>query len=297
MGKARIIIQMLILANNRALRWSLASSVSSVLSLFIRFWNNLSALQMAAVVSTLVLVIGAIVEYWKELKLLPPLLLKLILGKSTPFERCVFKKILLHSLGPILVVLGIAGEVVFEGRTFVVEDREQAQSIKERQQKEQELALDQKEAATAELKLHQWLSRKIVARSAQVVNSPSGESFRRLGKLPKAKAEILYKEGDGEAYLYAGSIVGALKAIGWDVPSAPLKTNINPLGTDAPIIGTYLFAKEGIDTTEFFSLAWEKSRTVQLWNAVEAQGVWEDPALPDNTYRIVVGEWLKSWGP
>jgi hypothetical protein len=100
----------------------------SVLSPFTRFWNNLTALQAAAVISALVLTIGAVVEYWYKLKLLAFLLLKWILGKSTPFDRCVFKKLLLHSIGPILVVLGIAGEVIFEGRTFVVEDRQEEEA-------------------------------------------------------------------------------------------------------------------------------------------------------------------------
>jgi hypothetical protein len=125
MGKARIIIQILILANNLALRWSLASSV---LSPFIRFWNNLTALQTAAVISALVLTIGAVIEYWYKLKLLAFLVLKWILRKSTSFDRCVFRRLLLHSIGPILVVLGIAGEVVFEGRTFLVEDRQEEQA-------------------------------------------------------------------------------------------------------------------------------------------------------------------------
>jgi hypothetical protein len=97
---------------------------------FSRFWNNLTALQAAAVISALVLTVGAIVEYWYKLKLLAFLLLKWILRKSTPFDRCVFKRLLFHSIGPILVVLGIAGEVVFEGRTFVVEDRQEEQARK-----------------------------------------------------------------------------------------------------------------------------------------------------------------------
>jgi hypothetical protein len=98
------------------------------LSPFIRFWNNLTALQAAAVISALILTIGAIVEYWDKLKLLAFLLLKWILRKSTPLDRCVFKRLLRHSIGPILVVLGIAGEVVFEGRTFVVEDRQEEEA-------------------------------------------------------------------------------------------------------------------------------------------------------------------------
>src|ERR1700691_1506227 len=95
-----------------------------------RFWNNLTALQTAAVVSALVLTIGAIVEYWYKLKLLALLVLKWILRKSTAFDRCAFRRLLFHSIGPILVVLGIAGEVVFEGRTFVVEDRQEEQARK-----------------------------------------------------------------------------------------------------------------------------------------------------------------------
>jgi len=125
MGKAGIIIQIFTLANNRALRWSLASFVSSPL---IRFWNSLTALQAAAVISTLVLMIGAGVEYWYKLKFLAFLLLKWILRKSTPFDRCALRRLLLHSVGPILVVLGIAGEFIFEGRTFIVEDREEEQA-------------------------------------------------------------------------------------------------------------------------------------------------------------------------
>jgi hypothetical protein len=96
----------------------------------IRFWNNLTALQAAAVISALILTIGAIVEYWDKLKLLASLLMKWVLRKSTPFDRCVFRKLLLHSIGPILVVPGIAGEVIFEGRTFVVEDRQEEQARK-----------------------------------------------------------------------------------------------------------------------------------------------------------------------
>jgi hypothetical protein len=125
MGKAGIIIQILVLTNNYALRWSLGSSV---LSPFTRFWNNLTVLQAAAVISALVLTIGAVVEYWYKLKLLAGLALKWVLRKSTPFDRCVFRKLLLHSVGPIFVVLGIAGEFIFEGRTFVVEDRQEAEA-------------------------------------------------------------------------------------------------------------------------------------------------------------------------
>jgi hypothetical protein len=93
-----------------------------------KFWNNLVFLQVAAVVSALVLTVGAVLEYSHQLKLLTLLTAKWICRKSTLFDRCVFRKLLLHSVGPILVVLGIAGEFMFEGRTFIVEDRQEEQA-------------------------------------------------------------------------------------------------------------------------------------------------------------------------
>lgn len=103
------------------------------------FWNNLVLLQVAAVASAFVLTVGAILEYSHQLKLLALLAARWIRRKSKPFDRCVFKKLLLHSFGPILVVLGIAGEVIFEGRTFVVEDEQSAQEIDKRLALEKEL--------------------------------------------------------------------------------------------------------------------------------------------------------------
>lgn len=91
-------------------------------------WNSLTVLQWAAVISAAILTIGAVIEYWSKIKLLTLLGLKWILGKSTPFDRCVFRKVIIHSLGPILVVVGIAGEVVFEGRAFILEDRQEEEA-------------------------------------------------------------------------------------------------------------------------------------------------------------------------
>jgi hypothetical protein len=125
MGKARITIQTLMFASSSALRWS---SDSSSPSLLVRFWNSLSELQAAAVIATAVLTIGAVIEYWEKFKLIWPLFMKWTLFKSNPFERCVLRRVAIHSLGPILVVIGIGGEVIFEGRTFVVEDRQEEQS-------------------------------------------------------------------------------------------------------------------------------------------------------------------------
>lgn len=144
MEKTRITIQILLLANCRALG---SSSASSALSPSAPFWNNLTSLQTAAVVSALLLTIGAVIEYWEKIKHMSQLTMKAILGKSTPFERSVLRKIAIHSLGPILVVLGIAGEVVFEGRTFIVEDKQEQQSKQTIGQLELKASANEKEAA------------------------------------------------------------------------------------------------------------------------------------------------------
>lgn len=98
-----------------AMRWSLSD-----------IWNNARFLETAAAVSTLVLIVGAIHEDWTKLKKIGFLTAKCILFRSNSFERCVLRKLLLHSIGAILVVLGIAGELIFETRTFIIEDRETA---------------------------------------------------------------------------------------------------------------------------------------------------------------------------
>lgn len=95
--------------------WRSLASVSGL-------WNSLAFNQWAAVVSALILTIGAVIEYRHQLKLLALLGAKWLLRKATPFEVCALKKILLHGLGPILVVVGIAGEVIFEGRTIILEN-------------------------------------------------------------------------------------------------------------------------------------------------------------------------------
>jgi len=62
------------------------------------------------------------IEYWAKLVPIASLLRKWITFRSNPFERCVLRKLLIHTVGPILVVLGIAGEMIFETQTFVVQD-------------------------------------------------------------------------------------------------------------------------------------------------------------------------------
>lgn len=110
--------QILTVAASSAPSWSFLS----------RWWGSLTVIQWAAVVAAAVLTLGAVIEYWAKIKLLTLLGLKYLLGRSNSFERCVFRKAFIHSIGPILVVLGIAGEVVFEGRAFILEDEQEEQA-------------------------------------------------------------------------------------------------------------------------------------------------------------------------
>lgn len=91
-------------------------------------WSSLRALQWAAAISALILTIGAVIEYWEKLKQLTLLIGRWLSGRSKPFDRCVLRKLIVHSIGPILVTLGIAGDFVFEGRTFVLENRQESES-------------------------------------------------------------------------------------------------------------------------------------------------------------------------
>jgi len=110
--------QILTVAASSAPSWSFLS----------RLWGSLTVVQWAAVVAAAILTLGAVIEYWAKIKLLTLLGVKYLLGRSNSFERCVFRKAFIHSIGPILVVLGIAGEVVFEGRAFILEDRQEEQA-------------------------------------------------------------------------------------------------------------------------------------------------------------------------
>lgn len=115
-GSVTIIIQILMVA-----------AILAILSSVGRSWNNLHRMQIAAVVGAAILTFGAALEYKVKFEALAPLIAKWILGVSTPFERCVLKKIMLTSVAPILVVIGLGAEIVFEGRTFVLENTQQEQ--------------------------------------------------------------------------------------------------------------------------------------------------------------------------
>jgi len=101
-------MQMLMAAIQLAVRWSLWAVI----------------LEIASVASTLILVVGAALEYRPILEKLAYLLKKAILLKANEFERCILKEMARHSLGPVLVVLGIAGELIFGLGAFIAQDFE-----------------------------------------------------------------------------------------------------------------------------------------------------------------------------
>jgi hypothetical protein len=198
-----------------ALRCS-SSSVDAM-----KLWNNLVFLQIAAVVSALILTLGAVIEYWDKLRLLWLLSAKWILRKSTPFDRCVFWKLLLHSVGPILVVLGIAGEFVFEGRTFVVEDRQEIKAkgdIASLQNQSSAFVLEaaqrRKEAEAehlARVKIEATVAWRSFSKEQQSIFSDN------LKLLAGLKVGVSYLNGEAEGLGFANDIATALRAAKWSV--------------------------------------------------------------------------------
>ncbi|MBS1849568.1 MAG: hypothetical protein JST79_01535 [Acidobacteria bacterium] len=183
-------------------------------------------------------------------------------------------------------------------RSIAVSSAKQSELEKE----QQKTAEAQKSAAEAQLKLDQWLARKVIARTAEA------SAFQVLKKFPKANIEVLYKEGDGEAFMYAQSILQAFKSIGWNVPTVAVATNKHPMaGNESiPIMGTYVVTRVGETEADkggvFLPSAPPadfdpSSRTIAVMSAVGAQTRQIDGSVPENTFRIVVGEYLKWWIP
>jgi hypothetical protein len=118
-------------------------------------WDSLSAVQWAAAISTLVLTAGAIIEYWHKILLLLRLTWRTLTFRATPFEKCTLRKVLTHSVGPILVVLGIGGELIFESRAFILEDILAAKSANTIATLQADLAKAASDARGAEYAAHQ----------------------------------------------------------------------------------------------------------------------------------------------
>jgi hypothetical protein len=166
-GIAMIISQILTVAAIWASWWSLSSGL----------WDSLGAVQWAAVIAALILTVGAVIEYWVKLKLLMLLIGKWIFLRSTAFDRCTLKKLLAHSLGPILVVIGIAGDFIFEGRAFILEDRQEEQA--------QKIVGSLKDKADAVSGKADLLSHRLdgITTTIDVTEDSAGKAERAAGKL------------------------------------------------------------------------------------------------------------------
>lgn len=87
-------------------------------------WSWIVVLETLSAASTLILVIGAVLEYRAKLEQIAFLVKKVLLGRSTAFERCALGKIVRQTIGPILVVLGIGGELIFGLGAFIAQEAE-----------------------------------------------------------------------------------------------------------------------------------------------------------------------------
>lgn len=153
----------------------------------------------------------------------------------------------------------------------------------------------QKEAAEAQLKLDQWLANKIVNRVADP------EKFEPLKAVPKAHAEVFYKDGDGEAFFYARTIIQNLQGLGWAVPEMPTPTTKHPAkGNDGlPILGNYVIAKSiphGAELFKEIANPQTKSVVFLLCRAVQGDPL-ENPQLKEHMFVIVVGEYTRRMTP
>lgn len=115
---------------------------------------------------------------------------------------------------------------------------------------QEKTASAQAEAAKAQLALDQELAKRIRGRVAEK------EQFDILKNLPKEKLEVWYKKADGEAFMYAATIVQGLGkyGLGWDVPQ-PIPTEAHPVpeAKGMPIIGVYVIAHSAPEGKELFN--------------------------------------------
>ena len=146
----------------------------------------------------------------------------------------------------------------------------------------------------AQLKLDQWLSKRVLAREAQP------KDFEYLKRFPNMHASVEYKKGDGESFMYAQTILSALAGIGWIVPVRSIPTDRHPVGLNNsdPIIGNFVLARHlphGQDVIMQMNLpASQKSALFLLSDAVKGKPL-ENPLIPENEFVIVVGEHPRDW--
>lgn len=182
--------------------------------------------------------------------------------------------------------------------------RNEQQRLEKEQQK---TAQAQKEAAEAQLALKKYVEEVELRQRPRMLDSRN--FVNALKDKPKATVEILYKSDDQEAYLLAGQIRRWLgpgekgDGVGWDVrppkPISPSDRSNLKLPDDAPLAtrlgawhGLALIANKGLANP----LERETNLGALLWALVESNlmpvGPWTDSSLPDNFFRIIVGQKL-----
>lgn len=128
----------------------------------------------------------------------------------------------------VLVVIGVAGELFADGGIFLfsrrlqaISDEEVARLTVKAEEAEQKAAEARERTAIAELEMEQIRERQ---KDRWLRFSEMG----RLGKFeamlrssPKGIVQVIYLDGDAEAFDLADAISGALKRTDWNVPSPP----------------------------------------------------------------------------
>lgn len=148
----------------------------------------------------------------------------------------------------------------------------------------------------AQIKLDQWLAKKVIARFADP------QDFEPLQKFPPGKVDVRYKQGDGEAFMYAQTILQAFRGMHWTAAQIATPTTQHPVqGNEGnPIIGTFVISQHQIDAKEIFEQmklpVSERALPYVLAGAVKGQ-LLANPKVPSDTVIIVVGEYLRDWTP
>ncbi len=110
-----------------------------------------------------------------------------------------------------------------------------AESKTELEREQQKTAAAQAAYKKAQLELDRYLATRIFQRE------PRWEFLEPLKTRSPAKAEVICKKDDGEAWFFAARIVQALKSMHWDV-SGPVETD-ERLSGGAPLVGAFVIFK------------------------------------------------------
>jgi hypothetical protein len=250
---------------NQILTFAAASAPWRSLSSVSRLWNSLTAVQWAAALSAVVLTLGAVLEYRHQLKLLALLSGKWLFRKATPFEVCALQKLLLHALGPILVVVGIAGDFVFGARTFILENRQELGA--EQTIASLKNATSANERETAQLR-HDNLELLALIQPRELTveqQKAIGQALRRFS----GKSVFLRTYSfDQESMRLSALLNAALKSGGIDVQFAPtpspliLPVGINVTGSDKSFVDAIKHALSSGGKLDLTDPKWKPTQVV-----------------------------------